>query len=262
MMTVLGTGGDSPLIQSSLALGLASEEENVPSGVGSVLSTQTSAKCATDELSMMTRSWNAGVDIVSGACKEVSGIITRAWGLIILPFNRLVSTMEGPKAVPNEQLVFNLAVTRNTKLTNIERLSAFNHLITLSNELLLTCSEEEGESINRMLSEGFKAMPTSLIKEMIALLPTLDKRSSLQEISIAFTRVSQSFPSVVIDDLGIQFSKAATNEEKEAIFAKMLKISESDLEPDMTKDIISIKLACIFLSVDPSFGRRFAMINV
>ncbi len=256
-MTVLGTQEVFSPVQGASMLEVAAEAESITSGIGDVLSTQTSIKRPIEQLSIITRVWNAGCGEVLEAYKQVKGSIIRVWDRSLLPF-RLRSAMEelrtltGKQALHGELLVHQLFLIKDTELTTVKRLYALDAVLALSGTLLLDCTEEQRGAVDIIIFAAFEALPPPLRMAIYSRLPGRDRRVNFGDIRRAVAKVYRALPSIALAAFESRLDQATTNWQKCAIFLAMRHIRVNGLEPDLTLEMLNAKLACILSLLNES----------
>ncbi len=257
IMTLLGMSGVSSLEQnpSSLEVEPEQEVESTTSGLGEVLSTQTSVKLPIEQLSIIRRVWNSGCRGVSDAYKRVKEVIIRAWDRVLLPFRIRAAAVLLKKLEAGSSLLDRFSEVRNTNLKLRERLWALHGVVTRSREILVHSREQQGrlrEAVHLMLSIAFESMPSSLITEVYSQLSYITTKITYEDMRLGIARVHEGLPSVVLDPLEDTCRFSSNQDKKQAAFAKILTIKTSELDPDLTQKLLNKKLLDLWNSFDKS----------
>ncbi len=212
--------------------------------------------------------------ILEQGSKELPSFYTRALGVfagiiewVWTCMNSLLgkAVPEASKKTDEQQLTLHVITCKKTNLTIQEKLSAFKHLIESSYELLDRCSKQRALAIHIKIQNSYNELPDSLKNRLEILLQRdtgklIEERRELninnldERISIinGIDQIYHDLNSVVLAKYAIEFSTVSTNKEKVNLLLKVMDITLSELDPDITETYLQSYVLRLFDSLEDS----------
>ncbi len=223
-MTPVEAASHSSLIQESLGSEVSRDPGKMENSSSHVLSTQTSSKDSTEELSFITRFLGVVIEIITRVC-------------------HCLKLLFKYRITPERALALNIIAIKNIHLTTSDRLLAFDELLLASKQLLERCSEQDTVAIYTQIQIGYNELPSGLKKELYQRLSLsrteqliIDSDEGLQAALEAVYTIYNDLPSVALGELQTRFYKQFSNKEQVRILLKIIRLSILDLDPDVTAE--------------------------
>ncbi len=232
---------------ASLAQGMGStltrleEPASLAQGMGSTLTRQVSAAGAAAASTLMTRSLEAVTAVALAIWSNVLGIATRIWARISLPIRSISLPIRS--------------------ITIAERLRVFQ-------KLLGRCNRESSEAAKAQLKTAYEELPLLIRRELNNQIQGSKQWISEKEgivdivhmcqfwnIASLVELIYQDLPSVQLEDLKARLSRKITDSIKIDLLYEMGRIGISDLEPDVTDDVLNAHVLSAFDGLQDSLKK-------
>ncbi len=252
-MALLVTTKPSCLVKEGFELEPPLVETSISKGVGNASTTQVSASGAIAQLPFITRCWNAVTGVALAIWKVVSGVSTWIWGYISAPFRREL-------VVSEVGLGYNLGVLAELLIqakcsppkTDSEVEMGHAQIRTVYNQLNFRVKERlQREVYLCMLMENKnnKNQKTWELNED-GTVDIGDIIDAYQYHDIQVPRIIKdmvkALPSSKLTIIENKLSNATTDKTRIELLLEMIKITQSDLDPQMTSDVLNTRVLMAF----------------
>ncbi len=240
-MTSLGTISSAPLLRKGTqGSECVRETTNVPRGIGHVPTTQVPVSDGTEALILITRCWNAVTNGVLSIWRVCSGVTMWVWDCMSSPFRCRIITVA-------------------------ERLLTFKQLVEDVNACLRVngidgWAKKESKPLEAQLRVAYDALPAPLQRELndqrqnplhqfgkeVSVLDVLVRLSNKISIPDLIDAIYQKLPSVQWGNFESELVRGSTDKGTVATLQGMLEIVTSDLEPDVTEEMLNARILAVF----------------
>ncbi len=249
-MALLVTTNPSCLVKEDFELDPPLVETSIAKGVGNASTTQVSASGAIAQLPFITRCWNAVTGVALAIWKVVSGVSTWIWGYISAPFRReLVVSEVG--LVDNLGVLADLLIQAKCSPPKTDSEVEMGHAQIRNVYDQLNCCVKE-----RLQREVFlymrrenkhnKNQKTWELNED----GTVDIIDAYQYHDIQVPRMIndmvKDLPSSKLTIIENKLSNATTDKTRIELLLEMIQITQSDLDPQMTSDVLNTRVLMAF----------------
>ncbi len=213
--------GLSPPIERGLELTLSIPAEKVANSISDATTTFTSVPGVAT--SLMARCWSAFRDGVLAIWKSVVGMSTWVWNCMILVLNKR-TTVEKLKDLRASVEEFNRCKTHGNK----ELDAAISVMRAAYDELPDRLKKEMSKTV-QALAEVSNENASDIL--CVSLLQGINLESVIDDLY-------ERLPSVKLGHLEVELSRATDDYNQLECLAKILGIKISDLEPELTEDVL------------------------
>ncbi len=249
-MALLVTTKPSCLVKEGFELEPPLVETSISKGVGNASTTQVSASGAIAQLPFITRCWNAVTGVALAIWKVVSGVSTWIWGYISAPFRRELVVSEVGLGY-NLGVLAELLIQAKCSPPKTESEVEMGHAQIRTVYDQLNCCVKKRlqrnlDSCMLLANQNNKNQKTWKLNED----GTVDIIDAYQCHNIQVPRMIhdmvEDLPSSKLTIIENKLSNAITDKTRIELLLEMIKIRPSDLDPQMTNDVLNTRVLMAF----------------